>query len=314
MDTRVTRAAPRPAPKRSAPLLQHPRVSGRTRDQWAEWLAERRFGSPDVRNAHLERLMRRRDDVLDRGRAGKGDVVLDAGCGEGLIGFGALARGARSVVFTDVSEDLLAFCREAARELGVETRCRFVRASADDLAGVDDGSVNVVATRSVLIYVEDKQAAFREFFRVLRPGGRITIFEPINRVAGDSFLGYDLGPLGEVGDKIAAVYTVHEADSTVDPMLNFDERDLLRYAEEAGFFPLALTLEVEVRPTDAEPFDALLNRAANPLSPTLAEAMAEVLTPVERERVVTYLRPLVESGGGVWRMAYASLSGDKPAR
>lgn len=308
----MTRAAP--PPKRRDPFLQHPRVSGRTRDQWAEWLAERRFGSPGVRNAYLERLLRRRDDVLDRGRVGKGDVVLDVGCGEGLIGFGALARGARSVVFADVSADLLAFCRDAARELGVKARCSFVHAPADDLAGVDDASVDVVATRSVLIYVEDKRAAFRAFFRVLRPGGRITIFEPINRVAGESFLGYDLAPLGEVGEKIAAAFAEQEADPTDDPMLNFDERDLLRDAEEAGFFPLALTLEVEVRPTDAEPFDALLNRAPNPLSPTLAGAMAEVLTPVERERVVAYLRPLVEGGGGVWRMAYASLSGEKPAR
>ena len=308
----MTRAAP--PPKRRAPFLQHPRVTGLTRDRWAEWLAERRFGSLDVRNAYLERLLRRRDDVLDRGRVGEDDVVLDVGCGEGLIGFGALARGARAVVFADVSDDLLAFCREAARGLGVEGRSRFVRASADDLAGIGDASVDVVATRSVLIYVHDKRAAFREFFRVLRPGGRITIFEPVNRVAGESFLGYDLSPLAEVGDKIAAAFAEQEADPAADPMLNFDERDLLGDAEEAGFFPLALTLEVEVRPTEAEPFDALLNRAPNPLSPTLAETMAEVLTADERERVVAYMRPLVEGGGGVWRMAYASLSGEKPGR
>lgn len=33
----------------------------------------------------------------------------------------------------------------------------------------------------MLIYVEDKQRAFDEFFRVLRPGGRLSIYEPINR-------------------------------------------------------------------------------------------------------------------------------------
>jgi SAM-dependent methyltransferase len=37
-----------------------------------------------------------------------------------------------------------------------------------------------VTTRSVLIYVQHKDAAFREFHRVLRPGGRVSIFEPIN--------------------------------------------------------------------------------------------------------------------------------------
>jgi arsenite methyltransferase len=49
-----------------------------------------------------------------------------------------------------------------------------------------------VTTRSVLIYVEDRRAAFAEFFRVLRLGGRLSIFEPINRFALPHHLfGYD---------------------------------------------------------------------------------------------------------------------------
>ena len=127
-------------------------------------------------------LAARRDKVLDFAQLAEGDV-LDVGCGEGLIGFGALARGAGYVIFSDISEDLLAACREAAADLGVVDRCRFVRASADDLAAVGDASVDVVTTRSVLIYVADKQLAFGEFARVLRPGGRISLFEPINRFA-----------------------------------------------------------------------------------------------------------------------------------
>jgi len=49
---------------------------------------------------------------------------------------------------------------------------------ADDLAAIPDASVDVVTTRSVLIYVRDKRRAFGEFARVLRPGGWISIFEP----------------------------------------------------------------------------------------------------------------------------------------
>ncbi len=214
-------------------------------------------------------------------------MVLDVGCGEGLIGFGALARGA-AVVFSDISEDLLRFCEEAASELGVVDRCRFVRASADDLGALADAEVDVVTTRSVLIYVADKPAAFREFFRVLRPGGRISLFEPINRFAGQSFLGYDLRPLGDLAERIDAVYGEKD-DADDDPMLDFDERDLFRFAEEAGFFPIRLSLELELRPTDAEPLDAFLDRAPNPLVPTLREAMAEALSRQEQEHVVSYL-------------------------
>ena len=56
----------------------------------------------------------------------------------------------------------------------------FVRAAAEDLSPTPDDSVNAVTTRSVLIYVDDKPAAVREFHRVLRSGGRVSIFEPLN--------------------------------------------------------------------------------------------------------------------------------------
>jgi len=55
------------------------------------------------------------------------------------------------------------------------------RASADQLDAIEDASVDVVTARSVLIYLDDKQPAFTEMFRVLKPGGRISLFEPINR-------------------------------------------------------------------------------------------------------------------------------------
>jgi ubiquinone/menaquinone biosynthesis C-methylase UbiE len=42
----------------------------------------------------------------------------------------------------------------------------FVRSSADRLAAVAGDSVDAVTARSVLIYVADKPACFREFHRV----------------------------------------------------------------------------------------------------------------------------------------------------
>jgi arsenite methyltransferase len=51
-----------------------------------------------------------------------------------------------------------------------------------------------LTTRSVLIYVADKAGAFREFHRVLRPGGRISLFEPINRYGLDAWR-FDMMPV-----------------------------------------------------------------------------------------------------------------------
>jgi len=292
-------------------------MSSTTRDRWAEWLAERRFGGdPEHRATVLAELARTRDSVLDRAELREGETLLDVGCGEGLIGFGALERGAGRVIFSDISTDLLDFCREAASELGVLDRCDFVEAAADDLGPIDDQSVDVVTTRSVLIYVKEKTAAFGEFARVLRPGGRISVWEPINRFGSEErrtrgFLGFHAEGLDDIRAKLWAVYEeIQPPDS--DPMLDFDERDLLRLAEEAGFFPIRLTLDARIEAAEARSWDGFLNVAWNPNVPTLREAMEQVLTPEERDRLTEQLRPRVEAGEGEWRMAFALLTGTRP--
>jgi len=263
----------------------------------------------------LENLAGTRDRVLDGAGLREGETLLDVGCGEGLIGFGALERGAGRVVFSDISDDLLDFCREASEALGLAERCTFVRAAADDLGAIEDASVDVVATRSVLIYVAEKERAFGEFFRVLRPGGRAAIWEPINRFGSEErtsgFWGYGADGLRELAERVEGVF--REIQPLDDPMLDFDERDLIRFAESAGFFPVNLELRAEIRSLDPRPWDAFLNSSGNPKIPTFAEAMDQALTPEERGRVTEHLRPLVEEGRGVWRMAHALLTATKPA-
>jgi arsenite methyltransferase len=290
-------------------------MASAARDRWTEWLAERRFGGDaELRAEMLAKLVQTRDTVLDGAELVQGETLLDVGCGEGLIGFGALERGAGSVIFSDISTDLLDFCREAAGELGVLDRCRFVEAAADDLSPIEDASVDIVTTRSVLIYVKEKSRAFAEFASVLRPGGRISIWEPINRFAlrdSDTWWGYDLGPLADIGWKILAVYEALQPRET-DPMLDFDERDLLRLAEEAGFFPIELRLRAVIEPATVRSWDAFLDMAANPNIPTLREAMEQVLAPDERDQLTAHLRSLVESGQGEWRTAFAHVVGTRP--
>jgi SAM-dependent methyltransferase len=248
-----------------------------------------------------------RDRVLANARIAPGETLLDVGCGDGLIGFGALPlvgeRG--SVVFSDISPDLLDVAAETAREAGVEGCCRFVRAAAEDLAPIGGAAIDVVTTRSVLIYVANKARAFAEFFRVLRQGGRISLFEPINRFGYDRPR-YDMTPVADLAAKVrAALEEPHSID--LDPMLGFDERDLLAWAEAAGFREIHLELQAEIAPAAPRCWETMLDTAGNPLDPTLGELLERTLTPAERRRYEAHLRPLVEAGQGVQLGALAYL-------
>jgi SAM-dependent methyltransferase len=241
-----------------------------------------------------------RDGVLDRADLHPDDVLLDVGCGTGLIGFGALERLGPSgrVIFSDVSSDLLEECRRAADGDG---RCSFVRASAEDLSSVADQSVDVVTTRSVLIYCDHKATAFTEFFRVLRPGGRLSLFEPINRFCvqhrGDTLFGVDSPPVADLLNKVRDVYRTGEAEAS-RPMLDFDERDLIEWTVAAGFDAVELDYRAELD-VPAEPiidWEVLKRVAPNPLAPTYGEAIASVLTDEERQRLDTHMVALASAG------------------
>jgi arsenite methyltransferase len=268
------------------------------RDRWAQWLLERRHGGDE---AERERLLPDLDEFRDRVIANatirEGDEVLDVGTGDGLIGFGALqAVGPTGrVVFSDVSADLLEECERLAAELDVLDRCAFVEASADALPLADE-SVDVVTTRSVLIYLMEKEPAFREFHRVLRPGGRLSIFEPINRFCHEqkrrSYYGLDVSPVQHLADKVMAGWKQPDEH----PLLNFDERSLFGFAQDADFDEITMDYHAEVKTEEwARSADVFLHSSGNPLDPTPEEEMIEALDPAERAEFEAYLRAAIES-------------------
>jgi arsenite methyltransferase len=288
-------------------------------DRWHRWLLNVRFGGDaEARQQVLtQRLYPVRDKVLDKAQLQPGDTLLDVGAGDGLIAFGALERlgPPGRVICSDISQDLLDHCCNAAEAEGLLDRCSFVLAPADHLNGVPTASVDVVTTRSVLIYVEDKAAALREFYRVLRPGGRISLAEPINRLMGWSdrsrFYGYDIRPVMGLGEKVDAVYESIQPHGK-DPMGDFDERDLVRHAEGAGFPVIDLELRVTVKNAKQPmPWERFLRISGNPLIPPFGEAINRALSPGEITEFTAHLKPLVESGAGQERLVMAYLTAMK---
>lgn len=104
-----------------------------------------------------------------------GEFVVDVGSGAGLdsvIAARAVGEGGR-VVGVDMTHDMLERARRSARVTGADN-LEFRQGYAEDLPFEDD-SVDVVISNGVLNLVPDKEAAYAEIFRILKPGGRFQI-------------------------------------------------------------------------------------------------------------------------------------------
>jgi arsenite methyltransferase len=290
-------------------------------DRWSRWLLERRdAGDARQRSAILDRLEPIRERVLTQAEPLDGATLLDVGTGDGLIGLAALERvgAAGTVIFSDISDALLGHVHAAVSQRGLLERAQFVSTGAEDLAEIPDASVDVVTTRSVLAYVSERARALEAMWRVLRPRGRISLFEPINSLmfpeSRDRFWGYDVSAVTELADKVKASYGgLSEPASAA--MMDFDDRDLVTLAEAAGFARIHLELHVDVEAGasgDAIGIDALLDSAPNPLAPTARESIAAALTTAEQDEFVAHLERAIGAGDRLRRSAVAYLVASKP--
>ena len=294
-------------------------------DQWSEWLLRRRYGNdPAHRLAVEHRVLKYADLVLQHAQPNDHEAMLDIGTGAGLVAFRALERWANlRVTLTDISTSLLQVATALARSKGILSRCRFVEASADNLSGIADCSMDLVVARACIAYVADKPAAFREMYRVLKPGGRISLAEPINqehalavRVMRERLQssGDDApDPLLRLMHRWkSAQFPDTEERIAETPLVNFSEGDLLNFAARVGFRPLHLRMHVDITPSLIATWDDFLSIAPHPIAPSLAEIMADRFSEPERLLFEQHLRPVIESGTNhdVERVAY--IFGTKP--
>ena len=289
-------------------------------DIWSEWVLRRRHGDDKgyKQEVHTD-VTRYADRVLDGARLREGMTLADIGTGDGLVGLRAIERFGPSlqVVMTDISAPLLHHAENLATERGVERQCTFVQGPADRLSGIGDACVDAVTMRAVLAYVEDKSAAMREFYRILKPGGRLSMAEPVLRDeafevcalkrmvdarapgAGDAFfpllLRWRSAQFPDTEEKAAAL-----------PITNYGERDLVRFAIDAGFVDIHLELHIDVVPADPIAWDVFVESSPHPLAPSLKTILDEQFTEDERAFFEARLRPLVESGKqfGAQRIAW----------
>lgn len=266
-------------------------------DVWSAWLlGHRQGGDVEVGNAIRRQAARYAEHVLDGARIGAGMTLVDIGSGDSLVAFQAISRIGVSlqVVLTDISPVMLRHVEALTRQSQISSQCRFIHCDAEQLDGIADASVDAVVTRAVLAYVVNKPAALRECLRILKPGGRLSICEPIMRDEAlavyalkaviDSQSPAARDRLLELECRIRAAEYPDTLDKMMrDPTTNFTERDLFRLAQEAGFQDVHMEFHIDTHLERITKWEAFLDRAPHPLSSSVRTIMEENFTEDERQ-------------------------------
>jgi arsenite methyltransferase len=295
-------------------------------DLWSHWLLHGRYADdPQFQQAVDAMVGRYVERLLDGAQLSSGQTVVDVGTGEGLVAFRAIERvgPTLSVWLTDVSEPMLRHAGKQAVERGVRGQCTFLQCAADRLDGIPDASADVVVTRSVLAYVSDKTAALREFHRVLKPGGRISLAEPVYqddalaasalRAVIESNAPERVSPLTVLLHRWkAAQFPDTEEKILESPIANYSERDMIRFAQTAGFSQLHLELHIDTLPSIVRTWEVFINSSPHPLAPPLSAIMAEQFSAEERQLFERSMRPVVEDPNAVTTDRMLYLTAKKP--
>lgn len=273
-------------------------MNGEALDCWASWIAQKRYGGDVTYFQQLQSALRVvADRIIKNADLRTDSIVLDVGTGDGVIGARVLALlGSKGrVVFSDISSDVLALCKEALSQV---SNAEFVLTKGETLEGIGDRSVDTVVWRAVLPYSDQKAAFFESAYRVLNRGGRISFAEPINQFSArlsppDVFFGFDCEPISAIIKKIKAIYI-----NSNPGMSSYSDVDLFREVMAAGFLNVQMETVSSFENRGMHPsWDAFMSIAPNPKAPPLFEAIKEVLTLGEKEMFVNYMRPIVETRG-----------------
>jgi arsenite methyltransferase len=170
-----------------------------------------------------------------------GQTVLDLGSGGGIdVLLSAKRVGPSGKVYgLDMTDDMLALARENQRKAGA-TNVEFLKGTIEAIP-LPDASVDVIISNCVINLSVDKDAVFREAFRVLKPGGRFAVSDVVmhGEVPGEVqrslelWVGCVAGALQDA-DYAARLEKSGFVDVAVEPWRIYHIEDARTFLSEAG--------------------------------------------------------------------------------
>lgn len=108
-----------------------------------------------------------------------GARVLDVGCGSGGPALRIARLSGARVTGVDVHADAIEAARTQAKAQGLVDRTRFERADAGAALPFPDGAFDAVICVDAVNHLPDRSGVLREWARLLAPGGRALLTDPI---------------------------------------------------------------------------------------------------------------------------------------
>ncbi|KAL8935948.1 MAG: hypothetical protein Q9216_005179 [Gyalolechia sp. 2 TL-2023] len=105
-----------------------------------------------------------------------GSKVLDAGCGTCDVAIHLARRGLR-VQGVDVTDFHVQWAQQNIRDWGLEDKVTVEVADYHHLDSIPDNSLDGVYTLETFVHARDPKQVLQEFFRVLKPGGSLALYE-----------------------------------------------------------------------------------------------------------------------------------------
>lgn len=122
----------------------------------------------DEKEVHLWQKL-----ILDHAPAREHLRILDIGCGPGFFAI-ILAMKGHKVTAIDCTEGMLEGAAENARTAGVPVECLLMNAEEPEFP---ENTFDLIVTRNVTWTLPDPVKAYRNWRRILRPGGRMLVFD-----------------------------------------------------------------------------------------------------------------------------------------